>query len=438
MKRDALGQLETWKRSPHRKPLILQGARQVGKTWILKEFARTYPQSTYLNFEEDPKLRSLFETAKPDEILSNIELYSGGPPRDWDNHLLILDEIQVCSAALNSLKYFHEHAAPVHVAAAGSLFGIRLAGPQSFPVGKVDFLELWPLTFFEFLDAHDETQLRRSLEDRSGFEGLPDAIHDKLIALVKRYTFVGGMPEPVERHRSGASLSEVRAVQHDILRGYALDFSKYAPATLIPKLSLVWESIPTHLGRENKKFMFSALRKGARARGYEDAIAWLCDARLALKCHRVTQPTLPLKAQANSSVFKVYALDVGLLSAMTRLESAVLLDGSRVFEEFRGALTENYVAQELVAHGHALHYWASSGGRAELDFIHAAGKDILPLEVKAGINARSRSLRSYDQQFAPRFLCRTTALNFKKQGHLHNYPLYAASRFPELSYDSDG
>ncbi|MBW2463210.1 MAG: DUF4143 domain-containing protein, partial [Deltaproteobacteria bacterium] len=218
---------------------------------------------------------------------------------------------------------------------------------------------------------------------------------------------------------------------------YALDFSKYAPATLIPKLSLVWESIPTHLGRENKKFMFSALRKGARARGYEDAIAWLCDARLALKCHRVTQPTLPLRAQADSNVFKVYALDVGLLSAMTRLESAVLLDGSRVFEEFRGALMENYVAQELVARGHNLHYWASSGGRAELDFIHAAGVDILPLEVKAGINPRSRSLRSYDRQFAPRFLCRTTALNFEKQGHLHNYPLYAASRFPELSYDSD-
>ena len=436
MDRDLYPHLLAWKRSPRRKPLLLKGARQVGKTWILKAFAqREYQDSIYLNFEEDPRIGGLFEDRlSPEALLRNIGLYLGTRIEPGPRTLLIFDEVQACAGALNSLKYFFEHAPQVPVAAAGSLLGIRLGRTQSFPVGKVDMLDLRPLSFLEFLDAHGESGLRELIASKRDFTPFPEPLHARLNDLLKLYYFVGGMPEAVDCHAQERDLAAVRKIQRDILNGYQLDFAKHASPSDIPKLSLVWESIPVHLARENKKFMFSAIRRSARGREYENAIAWLSDAGLIRKAFRVSTARLPLRAYARPNIFKVYALDVGLLCAMTRLPPSVLIEGDRLFREFRGALVENYVAQQLVQGGAAaLHYWASDGGRAELDFLHEQAGAVLPLEVKAGLNPRSKSLRSYDQQFGPPSLSRTNLLNLRRDGRILNYPLYAISRFPDSS-----
>lgn len=434
MQRELVGELTAWQRAERRKPLLLRGARQVGKTWLLKDFAeRAFPEHLYLNFEEDPPLSGLFEDRLSSELLlRNLSLYTGrtiGPET-----LLIFDEIQVSAGALNSLKYFAEQAPQQPVAAAGSLLGIRLARTASFPVGKVHLLDLWPMTFLEFLDAVGESGLRELIADTDQLAPYPDPIHAKLVELLKLYYFVGGMPEAVACHADGGEPSDIRKIQHDVLRGYHSDFAKYAAPADIPKLSLVWESIPSHLARENKKFTFSAIRKSARAREYENAIAWLHDAGFIHKAFRVTTAKLPLKAYARTDMFKVYAHDVGLLCAMTGLPASVLVERNRLFEEFRGALVENYVAQQLVALGaRALYYWTSKGGRAELDFIEERGGHIHPLEVKAGVNPRSKSLRAFDDQFAPPRLSRANLLNLRRDGRICNYPLYAVSLFPDVS-----
>ena len=417
-----------WRDSPRRKPLLLGGARQVGKTWLLKEFGKSFANAHYLNFEEDSKLSSLFSDSRaPRDILRKIELYTG--KRIAEEHdLLIFDEVQLCNDALNSLKYFSEKAPKMHLAAAGSLLGIKLSGPRSFPVGKVDFIDLQPMSFLEFLDAHDRSDLRELIAGHRNWTPLADGIHHRLVELLRSYLFVGGMPEAVSAYlEEGAH--EARQVQRSIVRAYQLDFAKYAAPTDAPKLSLIWESIPTFLARENSKFVYSVLRKGARARGYEDALTWLKDARLILKCLRVTQVGWPLRAQADPSAFKIYAHDVGLLAAMADVPASKLVEPRGLFDVFRGALTENYVAQELAAQGlNDLYYWSSSGGRAETDFLLAVEGEILPLEAKSGINPRSRSLRSYAAQFAPRALLHASLLNYKRQESLFNYPLYAASQ----------
>ena len=434
MKRDLYAKLLEWKSSSRRKPLLLQGARQTGKTYILKEFGRNeYENTVYCNFEEDTDLDGFFQRSlNPKRILAELSIYMSleiRPERD----LVIFDEIQVSNRALNSLKYFAEQKNDVHIAAAGSLIGVKLSSPGSFPVGKVNFFHLYPLTFLEFLDAMGESRYRNLLESIDEPAPLADAFHSHLIDLLRRYYFVGGMPEAVKHFTAAGNGREVREIQEEIIKSYVLDFAKHAPASDIPKLTQIWDSIPRHLARENKKFVFSAVKKGARARAYENALTWLEDAGLIHRANAVSTAKHPRKHYAETNIFKVYALDVGLLGAMARSPVEQLVHGRRLFNEYEGAFVENYIAQQLISHFHQpLYYWRSKGGKAELDFLCEIEGRIFPLEVKAGINPKSKSLKSYDLQFNPASLVRTSLLNLKKDGKIYNLPLYAVSLLSTL------
>ena len=436
MQRDLYAKLLEWKSSSRRKPLLLQGARQTGKTHILKEFGRNeYENTVYCNFEENTDLSGFFQRdLNPERILVELSIYMDleiQPGRD----LVIFDEIQVSNRALNALKYFAEQKNDVHIAAAGSLLGVKSPGPGSFPVGKVNFFHLYPLTFLEFLDAMGESRYRKLLETVDKPVPLAEAFHSHLIDLLRRYYFVGGMPEAVKHFAAAGNGNgrEVREIQEEIIKSYVLDFAKHAPATDIPKLTQVWDSIPKHLARENKKFVFSAVKKGARARAYENALTWLEDAGLILRANAVEAAKHPLKHYADSGSFKIYALDVGLLGAMARLPVELLVQGERLFNEYEGAFVENYVAQQLVSHfRQPLYYWRSKGGKAELDFLCEFGGRICPLEVKAGINPKSKSLKSYDLQFNSTSLARANLLNLRKDGKIYNLPLYAVSLLSDL------
>jgi uncharacterized protein len=443
--RDINTDLLAWKDSRRRKPLLLQGARQTGKTHILREFGRReYDRVVYCNFEEEPNLDHFFDRdLRPERILSDLSIHFDTEIRR-ERDLLIFDEIQVSNRALNSLKYFTEQEGGIHLAAAGSLLGLKMSRPGSFPVGKVNFLQLWPMTFLEFLDAAGESRYREIIESiaasdlhlasRQDLAPLPEAFHLHLVDRLRDYYFCGGMPEAVKHFTETRNAEETRQIQKEIIRSYVLDFAKHAPAADIPKLSLIWNSIPQHLARENKKFVFSAVKKGARARSFEAALSWLEDAGLILLAHAVEKDNLPLKHYANQSCFKVYALDVGLLGALAGTPVEILAHGTRLFEEFAGAFVENYVAQQLAAlfNEQRLFYWRSRGGKAELDFLCETRGKVLPLEVKAGTNPKSKSLRSYDLQFNPELLARTTLLNLRKDGKICNLPLYAVSRLLSL------
>jgi len=412
----------------------LQGARQTGKTYILKEFGRSeYENTVYCNFEEDPDLDHFFQRdLNPERILTDLSIYMNLDIRP-EKDLVIFDEIQVSNRALNALKYFDEQKNDIHLTAAGSLLGVKLSGPGSFPVGKVNFSHLYPMTFMEFLDAMGESRYRKLLETVDAPIPLADAFHSHLIDLLARYYFVGGMPEAVKYFAETGNGREAREIQEEIIKSYMLDFAKHAPAADIPKLSQIWNSIPKHLARENKKFVFSAVKKGARARAYENALTWLKDAGLIFLANAVETVKHPLKHYANTSIFKIYALDVGLLGAMARSPVEMLAQGERLFNEYEGAFVENYVAQQLFSHfGQPLFYWRSKGGKAELDFLCEFEGRICPLEVKAGINPRSKSLKSYDLQFNPLRLARTNLLNLKKDGKIVNLPLYAVSLLPDF------
>ncbi len=430
MERDLYTNLVEWKSSPRRKPLLLRGARQTGKTFLIRQFGdREYERIVYCNFEEDPALDGFFRRdLDPNRIVAELSVYKGFDIRH-ERHLIIFDEVQASNRALTSLKYFQEQAGGYHVAAAGSLLGIKMSRPGSFPVGKVNFLDLHPMSFLEFLKAMGKPRYAELLLELTEPEPLPEAIHSDLNELLRTYYFVGGMPEAVRSYAEAGDARIIRQIQSEILDSYSLDFAKQAPTTDIPKLGLIWDSIPRHLAKENKKFMFSSVRKGARSREYENALRWLRDAGLVHFCYAISTSRSPLKHYADRSVFKVYALDVGLLSAMARTPLEVSVEGDRLFTEYRGALAENYVAQELVAGGQPdLYYWRSAGGRAELDFLCEIGRTVVPVEVKAGLSRRSKSLKSYDQQFAPDVLVRTNLLNLKKDGKICNVPLYAVSR----------
>ncbi len=434
MKRDIYAQLLSWKSSSRRKPVLLQGARQTGKTFILKEFGRNeYRNTVYCNFEEDPSLGEFFKRdLNPDRIVPELSIYLNcliEPGSD----LLVFDEIQACGRALASLKYFQEQKNGIHVAGAGSLLGVKLAGPGSFPVGKVNFLYLYPMSFMEFLDAMGESRYRMLVEQVENIEPVTEAFHTHLIDLLRRYYFVGGMPEAVKQFSENRSGVAVRDIQAEIIRSYVFDFAKHAPAADIPKLTLIWESIPRHLAKENKKFVFSAVKKGARGREFENALTWLRDCDLIYRAEAVQTAKHPLSHYTDRSCFKIYALDVGLLGAMAAAPIDLLVRGKRLFNEYEGAFVENYVAQQMVAHlRDPLYYWRSRGGKGELDFLCELSGRIYPLEVKAGINPRSKSLRSYDAQFRPDRLLRTNLLNFKQDGKIINLPLYAISRLPSL------
>jgi predicted AAA+ superfamily ATPase len=434
MQRDIYQKLLDWKSNRRRKPLLLQGARQTGKTFILKAFGRNeYENVMYCNFEEDPGLDRFFKRdLNPDRILSDLSIYYDLKIRPVAD-LVIFDEIQMSNSALNALKYFEEKRKDIHIVAAGSLLGVKLSTPGSFPVGKVNFLNLFPMSFMEFLEGTGESRYRRLLENVSKPLPLSEAFHVHLIDLLRQYYFVGGMPEAVNHFSETANPRETRRIQEEIIKSYILDFAKHAPASDIPKLTLLWDSIPKHLAKENKKFTFSAVKKSARAREYENAIMWLEDAGLIHRATAVSTIKHPLNHYADRGCFKVYALDVGLLGAMSRSPVELLAMGERLFNEYEGAFVENFVAQQLMTHfQQPLYYWRSRGGKAELDFICEFSKRIFPLEVKAGINPRSKSLRSYDLQLSPPILARSTLLNFKKDGKILNLPLYAISLLARL------
>jgi len=423
-----------WKSSKRRKPLLLRGARQVGKTYTLQQFGdKEYDNVAYFNFEENPAFDDFFQQKlDPRAIIANLSLYIEREIKPGSD-LIIFDEIQESNNALNSLKYFTEKAGEYHIATAGSLIGIKLSRPRSFPVGKVNFLNMYPLTFLEYLDAVGKSGLRQLIETKEDFTSFPQAFHNELIEWLRKYFFVGGMPESAKHFAETGNLTEVREIQKEIIDSYLLDFSKHAITSDIPKLSLIWNSIPAHLAQENKKFIFSAIRKSVRAREYESALQWLEDAGMIYKSYQVATAKYPLKAYMNRSSFKVFVLDVGILGAMSNLSPKAVIDYSSLFSEYKGAFVENYVAQQLRSDKQIdLYYWTSKGKKAELDFLWEFDSRIYPLEAKAGINPKSKSLNSFDLQFNPTVLSRTTLLNMRRDGKIRNYPMYAITLFPEL------
>ena len=434
MKRDIYARLLEWKKSNRRKPLMLKGARQTGKTYILREFGKKeYENLLYFNFEEDPKLEGFFsENLRPSSILENLSIYVGKKIRPAVD-LVFFDEVQVSNNALNSLKYFEEQASGFHVVAAGSLLGVKLSAPKSFPVGKVNFLDLTPMTFLEFLDAVGKSEYRELLEGLNKISPLPEPLHQELIDLLKKYYFVGGMPEAVRYYSEQNDFFEVKKIHKEIINSYIFDFAKHAPSSDIPKLTDIWNSIPPQLARENKKFMFSAVRKSARARDYEDVLLWLDHSGLICRAFLLSACKSPLSGYFDRSSFKVYLLDVGLLCSMANIPVAQLSQGNALFNEFGGAFVENYVAEQLTSlSGSNLYYWKNEKGIAEVDFVCEKEKSVYPLEVKSGTHVRSKSLKSFDDRFQPKFLCRTTLKNLKADGKMINIPLYAVSLHQQL------
>jgi len=434
MDRNVSAQLANWQQSERRKPLVLQGARQVGKTHIVTEFGHTHYESlAYLNFEEMSDAASLFAgTLDPQVLLSKLENYLDAAIQH-EKTLIFLDEIQACPDALNSLKYFNEKANEYHIIAAGSLLGVKLNNTRGFPVGKVNFLNMFPMTFFEFLEAIGKARLRDMLEEIKQIEPISEPFHSQLIELFKIYLFVGGMPEAVASYRDNKDYNQVREIHNEILRSYELDFSKHVASpndTL--KISTVWHSLPQQLGKENKKFIYTILRKSARGREYEVAIQWLIDANLICKVNQINTPAIPLKAYANPDIFKTYALDVGILGALCELKPQAVLKKTELFAMFNGALIENVVAQELTAaHQQQLYYW-SSEGKAEVDFVMESNGKIYPLEVKSGFSKYKRSLLAYKEKYKPNLICRTSPRNLKLDADFVNYPLYLSCMFPTL------
>lgn len=440
MRRDFEAFLRAWRQRADRKPLVVKGARQTGKTFVLERFgAAEYAAVHVLNFEADPRLATVFEgELDPVRLVRDLALVGRFDPHAalTGAALLFFDEIQACPRALTSLKYFAEQLPEVHVVAAGSLLGVELSRAASFPVGKVHLHTLHPLDFFEFLNATGRDAYRARLEALAAIEPLPAAIHTELIAALREYLVVGGMPEVVAAFGESRDLARARQIQKNIVAAYRLDFAKHAPASLVPRLVMLWDAIPGQLARENRRFLFSAVQRGARARDYEDALLWLEQAGLVHRSFAVATPKLPLSGYCNRRLFKLFALDVGLLGAVANLSAAVVVQGNTVFEEFKGALAEQYVAQQLVAGDAAadprpLFYWRNEKTGTEVDFLLEEDA-ITPLEVKSGVNARSKSLGSYRRQFAPRQVVRASLLNLKMDGDMINIPLYLLPMLPRL------
>lgn len=433
MNRLEFNYLQFWKQSPTRKPLIIRGARQVGKTWLMKEFGRKEYQSVaYVNLESNAALQTIFQADYDIErILRAIQIETG-IVAEPENTLIIFDEIQQAPGALTSLKYFQENAPEFHVIAAGSLLGIALQNQTSFPVGKVDFMDLYPLNFIEFLEAINENSLAGLLKEPDW--ELIKAFRPNFIERLKQYCYIGGMPEAVFSFSNNEDFAEVRAIQKRILSAYEQDFSRHAPEDIVPRIRMLWNSIPSQLAKENRKFIYKQIREGARAREYEHAMSWLIDCGLIHKVNNVSKPGIPLKAYEEFNVFKLFLVDVGLLSAMTDLDVKTLLEGNSLFEEFKGALTEQYVFQQLRTEKDvSIYYWSPTGLRAELDFLVQHSGQVIPIEVKAEENLRARSLRVYFEKFSPKFAARTSMSDFRKEEWMVNIPLYAIQNLFRLS-----
>lgn len=430
--RNILAQLQAWTARPTPKPLLLKGARQVGKTSLLKWYGQTYYSKTaYFNFDRQPDLKQFFELTKdPLRIIQNLSLVAGFPIEP-KNTLIIFDEIQECKEALNSLKYFEELEESFHLVGAGSLLGVTLGNFSSFPVGKVDFLELFPLTFMEFLSQKD-SEMANYLESIQAIEPIPDYFFNRILESFRLYMISGGMPEAAKELVESADLQRVENLLDNINQAYELDFSKHVPARDIQKINFIWNSIPSQLAKENKKFLYQVVKPGARAREYEDALTWLIQAGLVYKVNRVTKVGIPLSVYQDLTAFKIYFLDMGLLRRKARLQPAAILNPTELFSEFKGALAENYVLQSLlVQFGELPSYWTSDG-KAEVDFLLSYQNEILPVEVKSGENTRSRSLSVYDQENNPRVKLRFSMKNLINQDGLINIPLFMADRTRDL------
>lgn len=425
MYRIAIEKLYKWKNSKRRKPLIIEGARQVGKTWLMKEFGeQAYADTVYINFDSNSRMADLFSAdLDTDRLIMGLELYAGRKINP-DNTLLIFDEVQEVPRALASLKYFYENAPQYHIVCAGSLLGIALHQGTSFPVGKVDFLKLYPLSFSEFLMATGNERFAELLK-KQDYEMIT-SFKQTYIDALKHYYFVGGMPEAVQSFAESKDFNEVRAIQKRILAAYEQDFSKHAPNEIVPKIRMLWNSIPSQLARENKKFIYGLVREGGRAREYETAIMWLSDCGLVHKVSRVNAAGIPLKAYEDLKAFKLFIVDVGLLGCMTGLRQRTLLDGDDLFVEFKGALTEQYVCQQLkTIEDLGIYYYTNDRGSCEIDFVIDNGEQIVPIEVKAETNLRAKSLKTYRERFGPELSVRTSMADYKKEDWLLNLPLYA-------------
>jgi len=436
MIRNAMSELDSWKESKFRKPLIIRGARQVGKTWLMKEFGRiNFNEVAYINFENNERMVRLFQDDYDiDRILLGLRIETG--LNISENTLIIFDEIQEVPMALTALKYFFENAPEYFILAAGSALGVALHEGFSFPVGKVDFLDLHPLTFQEFLAATGNLQLVDLLNSKE--YKLISTFSTKLTELLRQYYFVGGMPEAVLIFSDTGDLNQVRNAHRRLLVAYELDFSKHVPNMALPRVRQAWNSIPSQLARENKKFMYGLIKEGARAREYEIALIWLLDMGLVHKVYRISKPDMPLSAYRDQNAFKLFMLDVGLLCTLSNLDARSLLEGNLIFEEFKGALTEQYVFQEISATSiQDLYYWSADKGIAEIDFVCQIGDRITPVEVKASENLRSKSLKSYIERFQPGKSVRTSMVDFKDEGWLINIPLYAIGVLPLLSIKPD-
>jgi len=432
MYRTAMESLKKWKANEKRKPLIIRGARQVGKTWLMQEFGKsTFARTVYISFDNNQRMKNLFSAdLDVTRLITGIELYAGHKIVPEET-LIIFDEVQEVPQALTSLKYFNENAPQYQIICAGSLLGVALHRGTSFPVGKVEFLDLYPLSFPEFMLAMGKERFVALLAALD-FD-MAATFRQEYIDLLKHYYFVGGMPEAVLAFSENRDFNEAREIQQWILTAYEQDFSKHAPNEAVPRIRMLWNSIPSQLSKENKKFIYGLIKEGARAKEYEYALMWLADCGLVHKVHRATAPGLPLKAYEDLKAFKLYVVDIGLLSCMARLRPDALLDGNALFIEFKGALTEQYVLQQLKTLACIeTYYWTNERSTSEVDFLLDTGKAVVPLEVKAEVNLQSKSLKAFADKYHPALPVRSAMTDFKRQDWLLNLPLYAIGNIAVL------
>jgi predicted AAA+ superfamily ATPase len=425
MYREKINDLIQWKQSPIRKPLILRGARQTGKTWLLQEFGQTeYKKTVYVNFEQATELQNMFlPDLNINRLLTVLELYSHLKITP-ENTLIIFDEIQSAEKGLTALKYFCEDAPQYHVIAAGSLLGMSLHKNVSFPVGKVDFMNLYPLSFMEFLLAIGEQGFVQALNNQDW--SVISVFSQRLNEYLRYYLYVGGMPEAVFQFSQDRDWTKVRQIQNRIINAYENDFSKHAPNEIVPRINMVWRSMPAQLSKENKKFIYGVIKEGARAKDFELAIQWLIDSGLLSKCYRISKPHLPLIAYQDLSAFKLFFNDVGLLGAMAGLDTITVIDSDALFTEFKGALTEQYVFQQLILDRDIfVAYWTNDRGSSEVDFVVQKGNKIIPIEVKSGENLKAKSFKLFCEKYHPTQAIRTSLSDYRKEDWMTNLPLYA-------------
>ena len=424
MYRKKIDELIKWKNSNTRKPLILRGARQVGKTWLMKEFGKNYYEKcAYINFDDNSRMEELFSgDFDIDRIIQGLKIESN-VNIEPENTLIIFDEVQETPKALTALKYFYEKANQYHIIAAGSLLGVAMHEGTSFPVGKVDFLDLYPLSFYEFLQALGEEQLVELIQ-KNDFQ-LITVFASKLKQYLKQYFYIGGMPEVVASYIENKDFNEVRRKQEILLQAYEQDFSKHAPNSVVPRIRQLWNNIPTQLAKENKKFIYGLIKEGARAREYELALSWLIDCGLVYQINRVNDCKVPLSAYQDFSAFKLYLLDVGLLCAMSKIDATTILEGNEIFVEFKGALTEQFVLTELKSNTtFPIFYWSAEKGMAELDYLVQIGRYNVPIEVKSSENLQAKSLKVFAQKYNTKINVRTSMSDYKVEDWLINIPLY--------------